>query len=126
MKIRHKLERESGTKYSDPNPSAEMKALNKQFGMLHGISSLIVSRLVLLPGLWLISSVIESRFRLQRMLAYFLYRPIRLCINRIVDRIEGRPARKMHCSLLNSLPLLSLPTLDLCPFCPEYLRPSKV
>ena len=38
---RHRLERAEKKQYSDPTASAEMKALNKQFGALHGISSLI-------------------------------------------------------------------------------------
>ncbi|CAE6468636.1 unnamed protein product [Rhizoctonia solani] len=38
---RHKLERAEKVQYSDPAASAEMKALNKQFGALHGISSLL-------------------------------------------------------------------------------------
>ncbi|CAE6474136.1 unnamed protein product [Rhizoctonia solani] len=38
---RHKLERAEKVQYSDPSASAEMKALNKQFGALHGVSSLL-------------------------------------------------------------------------------------
>ncbi|KAG8769341.1 hypothetical protein FRC12_005016 [Ceratobasidium sp. 428] len=38
---RHRLERSEKKQYSDPTASAEMKALNKQFGMLHGVSSLV-------------------------------------------------------------------------------------
>ncbi|CAE6525166.1 unnamed protein product [Rhizoctonia solani] len=38
---RHKLERAEKVQYSDPLASNEMKALNKQFGALHGISSLL-------------------------------------------------------------------------------------
>jgi len=41
MKIRHKLERDEGKKYTDTDISDDMKALNKRFGMLHGISSLV-------------------------------------------------------------------------------------
>jgi len=37
---RQKLEKEEGKAYSDPEASAEMKALNRRFGKLHGISSL--------------------------------------------------------------------------------------
>jgi hypothetical protein len=36
MNTRHKLEKSSGTKYSDDNVSSEMKSLNKQFGIAHG------------------------------------------------------------------------------------------
>lgn len=38
---RHKLERAEKKQYNDPTASDDMKALNKQFGALHGISSLI-------------------------------------------------------------------------------------
>jgi len=41
MNTRHKLEKSSGTKYSDDNVTSEMKSLNKQFGIAHGISSLM-------------------------------------------------------------------------------------
>jgi len=37
---RQKLEKEEGKVYSDPEASADMRALNRRFGMLHGISSL--------------------------------------------------------------------------------------
>ncbi|KAG2350615.1 hypothetical protein BDR05DRAFT_954723 [Suillus weaverae] len=37
---RHKLEKEEGKNYNEPGVSAQMKALNAKFGMLHGISSL--------------------------------------------------------------------------------------
>jgi len=37
---RQKLEKEEGKVYTDPGISAEMKALNRRFGALHGISSL--------------------------------------------------------------------------------------
>jgi len=37
---RHRLEKEEGKVYSDPAASPAMKALNKQFGSLHGLSSL--------------------------------------------------------------------------------------
>ncbi|KAH7929388.1 hypothetical protein BV22DRAFT_1029634 [Leucogyrophana mollusca] len=40
MFVRHKLEKEEGKSYNDPDVSAEMKALNSRFGMLHGVSSL--------------------------------------------------------------------------------------
>ncbi|KAF8610662.1 hypothetical protein BDV93DRAFT_517756 [Ceratobasidium sp. AG-I] len=38
---RHKLERSEKKQYNDPTASPEMKQLNKQFGALHGISSLV-------------------------------------------------------------------------------------
>ncbi|KAH8835922.1 hypothetical protein DL96DRAFT_97655 [Flagelloscypha sp. PMI_526] len=38
---RHKLEKEEGKSYNEPGVSDKMKALNKKFGMLHGISSLL-------------------------------------------------------------------------------------
>ncbi|KAL0576574.1 hypothetical protein V5O48_005406 [Marasmius crinis-equi] len=37
---RHKLEKEEGKSYNEPGVSQEMKALNRRFGSLHGISSL--------------------------------------------------------------------------------------
>jgi len=37
---RQKLEKEEGKTYNEPGVSAEMKALNRKFGSLHGISSL--------------------------------------------------------------------------------------
>ncbi|KAK1229809.1 hypothetical protein PQX77_007112 [Marasmius sp. AFHP31] len=37
---RHRLEKEEGKSYNDPGVSQEMKALNRRFGSLHGISSL--------------------------------------------------------------------------------------
>ncbi|KAG9078867.1 hypothetical protein FS749_009078 [Ceratobasidium sp. UAMH 11750] len=53
---RHKLERSEKKQSSDPTASAEMKALNKQFGVLHGISSLVnlLSFLCMLShGVWI-------------------------------------------------------------------------
>ncbi|OSD05923.1 hypothetical protein PYCCODRAFT_1431742 [Trametes coccinea BRFM310] len=53
---RHKLEKEEGKAYNEPNVSAEMKALNKLFAQLHGISSLanLTAFLALLfHGLWI-------------------------------------------------------------------------
>ncbi|GAA5954415.1 hypothetical protein JCM8115_004581 [Rhodotorula mucilaginosa] len=41
MKQRHRKERLEGKSYNEPGVSNEMKALNKRFGTLHGISSLI-------------------------------------------------------------------------------------
>ncbi|KZW02107.1 hypothetical protein EXIGLDRAFT_760321 [Exidia glandulosa HHB12029] len=38
---RQRLEREEGKAYNDPTASAAMKAVNKQFGTFHGISSLL-------------------------------------------------------------------------------------
>ncbi|KAF8971432.1 hypothetical protein BDZ97DRAFT_1786453 [Flammula alnicola] len=37
---RQKLEKDEGKTYNDPGVSAEMKALNQRFGILHGVSSL--------------------------------------------------------------------------------------
>ncbi|PPQ92706.1 hypothetical protein CVT25_014013 [Psilocybe cyanescens] len=37
---RQRLEKEEGKVYSDPGVSADMKALNRRFGTLHGVSSL--------------------------------------------------------------------------------------
>lgn len=53
---RHRLEKEEGKNYNEPGVSAQMKALNAKFGMLHGISSLdnlgaIVA--LTLHGLWI-------------------------------------------------------------------------
>ncbi|PPQ62791.1 hypothetical protein CVT24_000485, partial [Panaeolus cyanescens] len=53
---RHKLEKEEGKLYSEPGVSAEMKSLNRRFGMLHGISSLANLNAVIalgLHGLWI-------------------------------------------------------------------------
>ncbi|KAH7914472.1 hypothetical protein BJ138DRAFT_1143814 [Hygrophoropsis aurantiaca] len=53
---RHKLEKEEGKSYHEPNVSAEMKALNSRFGMLHGISSVANLGAVIalgFHGLWL-------------------------------------------------------------------------
>jgi len=53
---RHKLEKEEGKQYNEPGVSDEMKALNKKFGSLHGISSLANLFAVLalgFHGLWL-------------------------------------------------------------------------
>ncbi|UJR11427.1 hypothetical protein I4U23_015607 [Adineta vaga] len=41
MQERHKVEREEGKTYNEPGISDRMKALNKQFGIAHGCSSLI-------------------------------------------------------------------------------------
>jgi hypothetical protein len=38
---RHKLERSEGKSYQDAGVSDQMKALNKSFGVLHGVSSLL-------------------------------------------------------------------------------------
>src|SRR5271170_5610933 len=39
MNVRHRLEKSSGTKYSDDNISPEMKSLNTKFGIAHGNST---------------------------------------------------------------------------------------
>ncbi|GJN88075.1 hypothetical protein Rhopal_001031-T1 [Rhodotorula paludigena] len=41
MKRRHRLERLEGKEYSDDKASPEMKQLNRRFGLLHGVSSLL-------------------------------------------------------------------------------------
>jgi hypothetical protein len=56
---RHKLEREEGKSYDQAGVSEQMKALNKRFGSLHGISSLLNLTTVLalsFHGLWIGSS----------------------------------------------------------------------
>jgi len=53
---RQKLEKEEGKVYSDPEASAGMKALNRRFGKLHGISSLANLGAVIalgFHGLWI-------------------------------------------------------------------------
>jgi hypothetical protein len=53
---RHKLEKEEGKNYNEPGVSAQMRALNAKFGMLHGISSLanLVAVIALtFHGLWI-------------------------------------------------------------------------
>ncbi|KAF8168248.1 hypothetical protein B0H34DRAFT_760881 [Crassisporium funariophilum] len=53
---RQRLEKEEGKVYSDPGVSSDMKALNRQFGMLHGISSLANLGAVIalgFHGLWI-------------------------------------------------------------------------
>lgn len=53
---RQSLEKEEGKSYNEPGVSAEMKALNRRFGMLHGISSLanLMAVIVLgFHGLWI-------------------------------------------------------------------------
>ncbi|GJJ09599.1 hypothetical protein Clacol_003822 [Clathrus columnatus] len=53
---RHKLEKSEGKNYNDVGVSDEMKALNKRFGMLHGISYLLSLTAVIaltFHGLWL-------------------------------------------------------------------------
>ncbi|KAG8859336.1 hypothetical protein FRB96_004551 [Tulasnella sp. 330] len=55
---RHRLEREEKKPHTDPDVSAEMKELNKSFGMLHGASSLttlIATFGTVFHGLWLAS-----------------------------------------------------------------------
>lgn len=41
MNQRHKLERATGTKYTDANISEEMQTLNTQFAIAHSVSSII-------------------------------------------------------------------------------------
>ncbi|KAJ2920225.1 hypothetical protein MD484_g182, partial [Candolleomyces efflorescens] len=53
---RQKQEKEEGKAYNDAGVSAEMKALNRQFGSLHGISSLFNLAAVIalgIHGLWI-------------------------------------------------------------------------
>ncbi|KAG1801371.1 uncharacterized protein HD556DRAFT_870962 [Suillus plorans] len=53
---RHKLEKEEGKNYNEPGVSAQMKALNTKFGMLHGMSSLANLGAVIaltFHGLWI-------------------------------------------------------------------------
>jgi len=53
---RFRLEKEEGKASNEPGVSAEMKALNRRFGMLHGISSLanLVAVIALgFHGLWI-------------------------------------------------------------------------
>lgn len=47
---RHRLERSEGKSYSDPEVSDKMKTLNKTFGKLHGVSSLLNLGAVLALG----------------------------------------------------------------------------
>ncbi|KAI0374472.1 hypothetical protein BV20DRAFT_1011539 [Pilatotrama ljubarskyi] len=56
MFMRHRLEKEEGKAYNEPGVSDQMKALNKTFSQLHGISSLanLTAFLALLfHGLWI-------------------------------------------------------------------------
>jgi len=53
---RHRLEKEEGKSYNDAGVSDKMKALNKTFGALHGVSSLLNLTSVLalaFHGLWI-------------------------------------------------------------------------
>ncbi|KAJ3777602.1 hypothetical protein FB446DRAFT_805028 [Lentinula raphanica] len=53
---RHRLEKEEGKAYNEPGVSDAMKALNRRFGSLHGISSLLNLSAVLaigFHGLWI-------------------------------------------------------------------------
>lgn len=53
---RQRQEKEEGKSYSDPGVSDALKALNRRFGMLHGISSLLNLAAVIalgLHGLWI-------------------------------------------------------------------------
>jgi len=56
MFMRHKLEKEEGKNHHDVEASAQMKALNRKFALLHGMSSLgnlcaIIAQLI--HGLWI-------------------------------------------------------------------------
>jgi len=56
MLLRHKLEKAEGKTYNEPGVSDKMKALNRRFGMLHGISSLANLGAVIalgFHGLWI-------------------------------------------------------------------------
>lgn len=60
---RHKLEKAEGKAYNEAGVSAEMKSINKLFGQLHGISSLLnLGSFILLAfhGLWLAKHGISS------------------------------------------------------------------
>ncbi|GAW03404.1 Transmembrane protein 205 [Lentinula edodes] len=53
---RHRLEKEEGKAYNEPGVSDAMKGLNRRFGSLHGISSLLNLWAVIaigLHGLWI-------------------------------------------------------------------------
>jgi len=53
---RHKLEREEGKSYKDPEASDKMRDLNKRFAMWHGVSSLANVGIMLafvFHGLWI-------------------------------------------------------------------------
>jgi len=53
---RRKLEKDEGKVYNDPGVSDNMKALNRRFGMLHGVSSLanLIAIIALgFHGLWI-------------------------------------------------------------------------
>jgi hypothetical protein len=53
---RQKLEKKEGKVYSDPGVSADIRALNRRFGLLHGISSLANLGAVIalgFHGLWI-------------------------------------------------------------------------
>ena len=47
MNERHKVEKEEGKKYDDPDVSDRLKTLNKRFGMAHGVSALLNMAIVL-------------------------------------------------------------------------------
>jgi len=53
---RQKLEKEEGKLYNEAGVSADMKTLNRRFGMLHGVSSLANLGAVIalgFHGLWI-------------------------------------------------------------------------
>uniref|UniRef100_A0A0W0FAI0 TMEM205-like domain-containing protein n=1 Tax=Moniliophthora roreri TaxID=221103 RepID=A0A0W0FAI0_MONRR len=60
---RHKLEKEEGKAYNEPGVSEQMKALNRKFGSLHGISSLLNLYAVIalgFHGLWIGNSGVKG------------------------------------------------------------------
>ncbi|KAF8898434.1 hypothetical protein BD779DRAFT_1483923 [Infundibulicybe gibba] len=60
---RHRLEKEEGKVYNEPGVSAEMKKLNRRFGMLHGVSSLANLGAVIalgFHGLWIGNTGLKS------------------------------------------------------------------
>ncbi|KIY67445.1 hypothetical protein CYLTODRAFT_437037 [Cylindrobasidium torrendii FP15055 ss-10] len=60
---RHQQEKKEGKAYSDAGVSDEMKALNKQFGALHGVSSLFnlfATIALTFHGLWIGSKGIKA------------------------------------------------------------------
>ncbi|KAF5377611.1 hypothetical protein D9615_005124 [Tricholomella constricta] len=64
MFMRRKLEKEEGKTYNEPGISVEMKALNRQFGMLHGVSSLVNLAAVIalsFHGLWIGNAGVRGR-----------------------------------------------------------------
>ncbi|KAG8932287.1 hypothetical protein FRC02_001358 [Tulasnella sp. 418] len=63
MNERHRLERLEKKSYSDPGVSDDMKALNKKFGILHGVSSLLALLGVLtlgFHGVWIANAGVQG------------------------------------------------------------------